>query len=229
MTKTTLLTYVEKAHDDLIKLRQSLTGNTKVTHLYIGIAISNTAALLTAPCNSLDQGKRIVEFSDEKEVFSLIQSIARSFLSSLHTTAEIVIDKSLGDNQLIPKSSIRDNAEKKFVEFLNVPEDLKSFVENLITRFKPSFEDKLNTLLKTASLEKKQQKKWRNFFKGLTIARNKVSHTDPTLNEDEQLILRKGELAFILTPEGVLNLNPTKWKTIAEMVLSFFDEIPNGA
>lgn len=225
MTKTKYLPYVEKAYDDLIKLRQSLTGKTEIAHRYIGTVISNTAALLTAPCNSIDEGKRKVIFSDDSEIFSLIQAIMRSFLSSLHATAEIGIEKILEDRQIEVVSSFKKTKEKKFAKFQDVSEEVKEFVTKIIERYKPSFEDKLNEVIKQTSLNNEDRQKWRKFFQGLTIARNKASHSDPSLTEGEKETLLDGDLSILVTEEGDLQVDPRIWHQLAEKTLDFFENV----
>lgn len=229
MTKKTYLPIIKRAFDDLIKLRQSL-DLTKDAHKYIAISISNTAALLTAPFNSIvcKKDAKRVRFSDEGELKSLVVAVKRSFLSSIHATTEIVIDIILKEKGIEVKNSKKSNTEKKLEKLMPIDSNIEAIINNLLKMYEePSFTDKLNALLKNSSLNKEQKAMWRNFFEGLRIARNKVSHTNPSLTDHEKKVFSSKSLAPLIH-NGNLNVMPEFWHQIAAYTLDFFEQINRG-
>ncbi len=70
----------------------TLTGEPACVPIqFIGTVIDNAACLLTAPLNAIADEPQIFGFSEEKNWFSLIGAVHRSFLSDLHIATETAL------------------------------------------------------------------------------------------------------------------------------------------
>src|SRR5579884_1243306 len=76
------------AMEELLRISRRGAAPASIPSQYIGTIIDNTAALLTAPANALDQGNRHVTFSEPANWLSLMQALHRSFFASILIAVE---------------------------------------------------------------------------------------------------------------------------------------------
>lgn len=223
INKETHLKRIQEAINELLELHQRTKAPNMVANQYIGTIADNTVSLLTASANSLDNGKRTVTFSDENNWVSLMQAVHRSFLSSLHTAIEVSLEKILECQKQQVENKQQISLKKKLETFKPLPTELEEFIIGIINGIPLNFQDKLNSVLEQTSLTNKHKTIWRKFFNGMTIVRNKVSHSNPTLTQTEQDILIQGGLKVLISKKGDIQVNPRMYKQFAEFTLNFFD------
>ena len=221
--KETHLRSIEEAIHELALLHDRTKDPNPIAHQYIGTIVDNTIGLLTAPANSLDKGNRKVTFSDDKNWLSLMKAVHRSFLSSLHTAVEMSFERILEDQKTKAENKQQKKYKEKLKTYEPIDEKLEAFITKIIEGIPLNFRDKLNAVLELTSLNKKEKNMWRKFFIGMTIVRNKASHSNPTLTQQEQEDLKQGGLQVVVSKNGDLQLNPRMYKQFAEFTLNFFD------
>ncbi len=223
INKDTHLKRILEALDELVLLQDRTKAPNPIAHQYIGTIVDNTIGLLTAPANSLVKGSRNVTFSDDKNWVSLMQAVHRSFLSSLHTAVEISFERILEDQKIKAENKQQKKYKEKLKTFKSINEKLEAFITKIIEGIPLNFRDKLDAVLELTSLNKKEKGTWRKFFIGMTILRNKVSHSNSTLTQQEQEDLKQGGLKALVLKNGNLQVNPRMYKQFAEFSLNFFD------
>lgn len=214
---------IQEALDELALLQDRTKAPNPIAHQYIGTIVDNTRGLLTAPANSLDNGSRKATFSDDENWVSFMQAVHRSFLSSLHTAVEISFERILEDKKRNAENKQQKKYKEKLKTFKPINEKLEAFITKIIEDIPLNFRDKLNAVLELTSLNKKEKGMWRKFFIGMTIVRNKVSHSNSTLTQQEQEDLKQGGLKALVSNNGDLQVNPRMYKQFAEFSLNFFD------
>lgn len=214
---------IETAIVELALLEDRTRAPNPIPHQYIGTIVDNTLGLLTASANSLDNGVRIVTFSDDKNWLSLMQAVHRSFFSSIHIAIEISFERILEDRNIQVENKQQIKLNKELKTFEPIDKKLEAFITKIIKGIPLNFKDKLNAVLKLTSLSNNEKKKWRKFFIGMTIVRNKVSHSNPTLTQQQQEDLKQGGLQVLVSENGNLKANPRMYKQFAEFSLNFFD------
>lgn len=228
------LSTIKKTSQDLLSFASRTKDPAPLPHQFVGAVADNTAGLLTAPANSLDEGCRIVTFSDDRNWISLMGTVHRSFYSSFHLAVEKGLRIICEEKELEPKSAITQQGAavvgtiREFTSGIESGTDVKKamrWLERYFTRSILHFDDYLNAVLKASSLTKKRQKQWRNFFIALSVVRNKVSHSDTTLAEADKKKLKAGGCEVFISPKGELHSNTTHYSQILKHGLDFLDEV----
>jgi hypothetical protein len=220
---------IDQAISELITLSARTATPAPIQHQYIGTVVDNTACLLTAPGNSLDNGNRVASFSEIPNWLSAMQAMHRSFYSSIHLATEKALEEYCDSKGIEVSSSIKRTANKEFEKIISSITDqvAKEKTEKLFTKLtrglRPLFNDYLNAALKSSSLPKSDKATWRKFFNALTIVRNKSSHSDPSLTNTEIKKLQEGGFATLVSDAGSLQINPRNYFQISSFILDFFD------
>jgi hypothetical protein len=221
---------IDAAIAELLALGKRTGAPASIQHQYIGTMVDNTMVLLTAPANSLDSGKRICRFTEMHNWISLMQAVHRSFLSSIQTATEKGLAEYCKANNADVCSRMKDNTEaqlKILEEHVNSTAEIARAIKKLRVSnrgMRPAFDDYLETAMGVAKLSKETKKTWRTFFRSLSILRNKVSHSDSLLDENERACLREGGFGKLISADnGQLSMNARMYKEIASYTLDFFD------
>lgn len=101
--------------------------------------------------------------------------------------------------------------------------NLHALKEHFIKK-KPSFEDKVSTLLDECIPDNDKKKYWRNFFRAITVLRNKSSHEDTSLSQIDKESLINAEFGFMISGDQ-LTINFTDFSTICNRALNFYNEV----
>lgn len=220
---------IDEAIAELIQFHSRTAAPALLPHQFIGTVIDNTLALLTVPANSLDGGNRIAYFSEINNWRSLIRSIHSSFLSQIHLATEraliVICDEQNLKVQVAFQSSLIEAIAQIEAHIGNQDslKDALKVLKAIAQKGRPQFDDYLNTVLSDSNLEKKTKKVWRKFFRALSIARNKTSHSITTLTDGERLELRDGGCAALISESGDLVINPRMYAQIVNHILNFLD------
>lgn len=220
---------INESIQELRQFHERTVSPSPIPHQYVGTIIDSTIGLLCSAGNSLDNGNRNITFSDPaRNWVSLMGIIHRIFFSMLHISFELGITKVCERLKLETISS----ESKTFLDILNkINTEDTIELEKLKKHFKkkkPSFQDRLNTILNRSKLAKDRKNTWRNFFKAITILRNKVSHSDTSLSQEERDLLKNGGLGVVVSAAGELQLNARLYAQAGKYVLDFWDELFNS-
>ncbi len=229
MKATTHLKAIDEAIQELGAFHSRTADPAPIPHQYVGTIIDNTLGLLTAPANSLDDGNRNINFDAFQNWLSLMQAVHRSFFSSIQMATELGLDhlcnthgvavSSRQGTKLLEKvQKVQQAASGANLQLRELDDLAKHFAS-----YRPVFNDYLEAIFKCASLTKETKKQWRSFFKALSIARNKVSHSHPSLSESERADLVAGGCSVMIAGNGSLVVNPRMYAQVADFVLQFFD------
>jgi hypothetical protein len=222
---------MDEAIKELGAFHQRTADPAPLPHQYVGTIIDNTIGLLGAPLNSIDGGSRYIKFDDPHNWRSLMQAVHRSFFSSILSAVEKGLYHLCEEHQFEVTGS---QSEKLLASVHEIQELLQGAgiqtkeLEKIAKHFqayKPGFNDYLNALLEESSLNKDAKKKWRGFFRALSIVRNKVSHSDVSLTDQERSDLHSGGCGVMVAGDGSLAINTRMYAQVASIVLVFFDEL----
>lgn len=220
---------IDEAITELLTLHVRTAAPAPLPHQYVGTIVDNTIGLLTAPANSLDAGSRHIGFEQDGNWLSLMQSVHRSFFSSLHTATERALVEICAERKVEVVSRLQAAAEKAFGDLdSEIPKTGAAHraVKNLRKLFRtvrPGFDDYLNTVIERSALQPEVRLNWRRYFRALSIVRNKASHSDPTLSPAEVTDLRTGGFAAMIQKPETLVMNPRMYFQVATFTLDFLD------
>ncbi|OYT78223.1 hypothetical protein [Pseudomonas sp. PGPPP2] len=220
---------------ELDVLQSRTVAPAPMPHQFVGTVLDNTAVLLTAPANSLDLGGRFATFEHMKNWISVMQAVHRSFYSSILISVEAGLEFICNEHKLAINShrkfqtdALLDAIQVCIESSPNIDANahaaLKKLRKQNLPR-RPEFSDYLETALKASKLDKNKKTQWRKFFQALSIVRNKVSHSDPSLNETEKTSLRGGGFEDLISEDGSLVTNSLHYSPIATSTLNFFDAL----
>lgn len=200
----------------------------------LGTIIDNTFGFLTAAGNSLqlklnphllNKNFCIPVFEDDKNWVSLQQAVHRSFFSSIHLGTEKALDCICEEYSLEISVSQQKKAQDIILN-LNLEASSKAAKSILSLAGKlPSFTDYLNAALNHSTMQKEQKTRWRKYFIALSLVRNKVSHSDPSLNESNRDVLLEGGFGAMIDASGMLQMNPRLYRQVCEHLIQFFTEL----
>lgn len=218
---------IGEAINELTPLSDTTREPASMQFQYIGTLIDNTLVMLTAVANSLDGGGRNIQFSEFRNWVSAMQAVHRSFYNSVI----LVVEKGLVDycnkNNINVVSSRKYQAQSIIASIEKNHGQLSTRERNRIIKLageSPSFIDFVRTVSK-AKINPNKQNVWIKFFEGLVIVRNKSSHSDASLSQSEQTVLKDGGLGALVSSSGVLQLNPRNYKQIVEFIMQFYREV----
>ena len=154
----------------------------------------------------------------------------RIFTILIHTTLESALDYTITQKNDILESSMKteiNNEIKKLIDESSCTdrEKLKA-AKNLrgkANKIMPNFNDKILHVTKTLGVNK--AKIWRQYFTCLTIIRNKCSHSDCKLNEDEIKKIKSSMFSPFLPDKNELKMKLEFYAQTCEHILTFLDEI----
>ena len=220
---------IEKAIEELMVFHDRTAAPAPIQHQYIGTIIDNTVALLMAPANSIDGGSRRVTFSENRNWLSLMQAVHRSFFASIQLATEVGLEQFCKEQSVC----IEARQGRKMLAHVQKIEDSGAAVGDALSSvaslrrhfeaYRPMFSDCLEAVLSATHLTNKDKKVWRRFFRALSIVRNKASHSDTSLTENERSELGAGGCAPFVAEDGTLIMNPRMYAQVVHFTLQFFD------
>jgi len=200
--RSTHLKRVREACEEIDEFRHHLVelGSENVDPWtgYIWVVADTTRAFLDAAERCLNQDGIYAEY-DDIDFRNLMVAIHSSFFNRIHSVLEIILEG------IISELDIAINTDK------------------------PDFMTKANAVLGFVfGHDAEMRTKWRLHFDGLRILRNKVSHANPKLREDEQETLRQG--GFEVAMDGDMpSFNPRMYRMEIDILAgAFFSELREG-
>lgn len=230
LDKATHLTRIQESTNQLLLLSAKTGYPAPIPHQYIGTVIDNTIGLLTAPANSLDLGNRVASHTDDHQWLSLMQSVHRSFFSSIYLATEMALSHMCATNN-IEVHSRQQETMSKAIDAIEAAVENKAILKRQFKTLRtagpkhPAFKDYLETALSIKEHNAEFKKTWRKFFDALSIIRNKVSHSNTSINDNEKNSLIDANFGAFISAEGTLQANPRMYEQVALNTLQFFDAL----
>ncbi len=218
------LNAINKSIDELRKFQDRTRSPKPIPHQYVGTVIDSTVGLLCSCANSLDRGGRTIIFSDFDNWLSLMKITHRSFYSNLHVAVELGIKHLCKERNLSPESSVGKRFLNKIAKIKCTEKEIRA-LQKYFSMLEPSFIDHVNILLKHSSLSIERKKIWRQYFNALTILRNKASHSNSRLTNNQSDCLLEGGFSVMVSRNNELQMNTRQYSQLASHILEFFDEI----
>jgi len=155
----------------------------------------------------------------------------RSFFGDLYIGVEDGFRKIISENKFRIRVSRQDQAasiiksiKEKLPDTKPIDEDLNKIAKLVGKR--PSFNDYLNTVLNSiSSLDDQYRKEARTYFSGLSIIRNKVSHSDMSLTNGEKERLIAAKLRHVISKDGGLQMTFEGYRPLIKDAIGFFDNL----
>lgn len=223
--------HLDAAIAELLQLEKRTAAPAPIPHQYIGTAVDNAVLFLSACANSLDSGARKITFSQTDNWLSAMKAVHRSFFASLHSVVEAGLT-AICEERALTAESAQQRKTDQYLERLSLLVVGNSDALQLIAKLKKlngslrtGFQDQLNVVLESSALDETEKRGWRKFFDALGIVRNKSSHPNPALSDNELERLREGGFAVAVSADGRLVMNPRMYHQAATVVLNFFDAI----
>lgn len=153
-----------------------------------------------------------------------------TFITELHKAYELGLSIILNDNNY-PLIPYRKNQYIKKVNAIRSKvsnhENIEKELRKLEKEFNGphTFNDYLESILTNVSLNPLFVKEARNIFKALSKARNKVSHSNQKLSEEDKRILREGQMSAMIGKDDMLQMTFEGYKLLIEDAIVFFDSL----
>jgi hypothetical protein len=216
---------LDEAIAELAPLAMITAAPASVQCQYVGTIIENTLVMLTGVANSLDRGQRSITFSDFSNWISAMQAVHRSFYSSIIIAVEISLVVLCRDENIEVKSARIAQAESIIGD---LGDSVSQRTRKRIMRLaggNPAFMDYVRAVASARIVDSDRRTMWINFFEALNILRNKASHSDSSLSENQRVTLVRGGCEVLVSNDGELQFNSRNYKQLVEFVLRFYQEI----
>lgn len=222
-----------KEIEDTINELNSIPEKVKVPKeetKFLGTVLANTISFLSSAANSLDNGKRVKAFNHIDDWGELLKAINRSFFSTIIISTERGLELYISKKGGVIESSQKRTCQKKYDKIRTLLDGdtlvkFDSFVKEVIKNIKPTFADYLEEALRLSTFDKKGKRSIRNFFSALTIVRNKSSHSNPSLTENEIERLKEGGLSFFISTSGDLVASHRYYYSLSEYIIGFLQRL----
>lgn len=212
---------IEKSIVSLKNLHDNVLKN-KINDDFILSATSSILALLCSSANSLDNGKRCTNYDNFQDWKNLMVVIHRSFFSIIHITTELEIDKIIETHGIIVTPSVFKKILSKINKLEQNNQTVMQLKKELEKKSHISFQDKIDSILRHYKFNKSKKSEWKYFFNGLTILRNKCSHSNSKINTYEQNILNNSCLKKLIRKDSI-TMNTGYYTEIINKLYDFLE------
>lgn len=197
---------------------------------FLGTVLANTISFLSSAANSLDNGKRLKTFKHIDDWGELLKAINRSFFSTIIISTERGLELYVSKKGGVIESSQKRTYQKKYDKLRplltsEATDKFDNFFKGITKNIKPTSADYLEEALKFSTFDDKGKTSIRNFFSALVIVRNKSSHSNPSLTEDEKERLRKGGLERFISENGNLVASHRHYYSISNYIIGFLERL----
>lgn len=223
-----------------LKLKQEIAGLQRLQRILqkkipyydfleplIGNAIATMADLL---CYLVGKNPYFTEVN-EPFFHNREAAMHRTFFSDMHVATEDGLRKIIKEhdfevlvNKIEQAKSIVKKIETKVVGHTVIASELKEIM--ILVGSHPTFNDYLNSILNNVKgLDKEYKHSCRVYFDAVSIIRNKVSHSDMTLSENEKTKLIGAKFKNAISKNGELQMTFEGYKFLIADIVQFFDAI----
>lgn len=127
-------------------------------------------------------------------------------------------------NRTVQAQSIVEKIKSELKDHSAIASELKRIIK-LGGNF-PTFNDYLNTVLNNIErLDERYKSECRAYFDAINIIRNKISHSDMTLSEEEKSKLVAAKFKNAISKEGELQMTFEGYQHLVTDVIKFFDKL----
>jgi hypothetical protein len=151
-----------------------------------------------------------------------VQAVHRYFVSTVQVATERGLRVICDEQEIEVRCALREQAQR-IVERLagKISESDARRIMGLVGKH-PHFDDYLNAVMGKAGLTRAEAIPWREFFRALSIIRNKVSHSDTTLTAQDVSRINAGGLSAAIKADGTLGWGPPMYAPVLNRIAQFF-------
>lgn len=225
MDKANHIKRIDESIKELISLQVITSPPASTQMCFLGTAITSMIYHLVGVANALDGGSRSIVKGEFEDWLSYMKTIHRVFFSLIHACLELALLEIISQHKIPINVGYNKKIDNILVNLKSVENSNKA--RKLIEKMKrknPEFNDHLEAILKNRFKEVKKRKMWRNYFKALSIVRNKSSHSDVTLTSEQKEILLSGGFRVMVSEDGSLVANSRMYKQICDHIIQFLNE-----
>ena len=211
---------IKEAIEELTPLSDAYGEPAPVTIQYLGTVVDNTLGLLVSALIGMDGQPRRFYFENDSAWLSFMQSVHRSFFASTLLAVEAALDDVCKRNGWEIKSQSQEKATRLARNLSHKLTDAdQKKIRELAPRH-PTFSDALESVLKQMTWERELKKRWRKYFRALTIMRNKSAHFAQPLTLAERQDLRAGGFGAAIG-NGYVVANPRMFRQVCDHISEF--------
>ena len=225
--------YALKLKQEIVNLQnlQKILRVKNPSHDFLEPLIGNAIAFMVDLLCYLEKKNPYYTEFNEPFFHNREAAMHRMFFSDMHVTTEdglrrIVKEKSLKVlvNKVEQAQSIVQNIKVKDVNYFTITSEIEEIL--LLVSSYPTFNDYLNTVLgNVKGVSSKYKRSCRVYFDAVSIIRNKVSHSDMTLSEEEKRKLITAKYKNAISEKGELQMTFEGYKLLISDLIRFFDTI----
>jgi len=213
-----------------MKKNYNILAIKKPTYPEIQNQLQNTAVLMTIVKNYLEGNIKGLLLKNSRVFETINIDFHKIAFTEIQIATEIELRKIIKENKY--EILERENKISKIVSKLKtinnsntVIKFVKKIAEDNVPKH-PFFGDYLNTVLKnTPNLSKVFISKSKSFFDGISIIRNKLSHSKIELTDNEKERLIKSGFGKAISQEGGLSFRFDYYSILYPQVIKFLDQI----
>lgn len=224
--------FAEKLKISIVELKklQEILSIKRPTYPFLNPVFGNVIASMVDLLAYLEGKNPYYTGFDEAFFGNRQAAMHRAFFTDLHVATEEGL-REIIDRENFKVVIGRQKKAKNIVERIKKNlKDLKDIGKGLdgvldLGGSFPTFNDYLNTVLENIPLKKEYKIACRVYFDALNIIRNKVSHSDMTLSEEEKEKLIRGKFQKAISPEGQLQMTFEGYEPLLVDIVRFFDTL----
>lgn len=226
-------TFSQKLKTEIIRLKklQDVVHNKNPQYTFLDPTINNAITHLV----DLDiylSGKNLYYKGFDQQFMEYRQiGMNRSFFNQFHIDVEDGLKEIIKRQNFAVRISRKELAESIVKDIQgNIPDktSISSYLDKIIKLGgdRPSFNDHLHAVLKnTPKLNNNYLKRTVTFMDALNIIRNKISHPDEPITNEERSKLIKAGFKKAIAADGTLQMSFEHYVTLLTQIINFFDTI----
>ncbi len=224
--------FAEKLKISIVKLKklQEILSIKKPTYPFLNPVFGNVIASMVDLLAYLEGKNSYYTGFDEAFFGNRQAAMHRAFFTDLHVATEEGLREIIGRENfqvVVGRQKKAKNLVERIKKNLKDTKYISKELDGVLDLGGgfPTFNDYLNTVLENMSLKKEYKAACRVYFDALNIIRNKVSHSDMTLSEEEKEKLIKGKFQKAISPEGQLQMTFEGYESLLVDIVRFFDTL----
>lgn len=225
--------YAQKFKKEIIHLQQlqKLLLEKNPSHDFLQPLLGNAIATMADLLCYLEGKHPYLPLFDEPFFHNREVAMHRVFFADLHFSTEDGLRKIIKEknfkvviNRADQAHSIVEKIKSKLPDPSIIDSELRKIVR--LGGNHPTFNDYLNTVLNNIEgLDKVYKNECRVYFDAVNIIRNKVSHSDMTLSEQEKAKLIAAKYKNAISSQGELQMTFEGYQPLIIDVIRFFDKL----
>ncbi len=232
-TQTQKENHIKKLKESIVNLQgiEKILVKKNPNHSFLYSVIGNAGSGMIELLLYLEGKNPYYNQFDDKFYNNRQATMHRVFFGDLHVAVEEGLRKIITEQKLtiitskvLMANNIVNKISSKLSDMTAIKHELTE-IKKLASNH-PTFNDYLNTVLNHIKrLSNKYKKASRVYFDGLSIIRNKVSHSDMSLTDIEKQKLKNAKLGNAISKDGLLQMTFEGYKFLVGDVIRFFDTL----